>query len=104
MTSYVLVWLLLIFAWSANFVVRIGFSALLPSIIGELHLSYTQAGPRGGQVELADDRRQQRREPDADDEVRRPREDEQEPHEHVRSHGRHAVGSLALITKHQHGA
>jgi len=44
MPSYVLVWLLLIFAWSANFVVRIGFSALLPSIIGELHLSYTRAG------------------------------------------------------------
>src|SRR2546429_9563436 len=44
MPSYVLVWLLLIFAWAANFVVRIGFSALLPSIIGELHLSYTKAG------------------------------------------------------------
>src|SRR3989442_10236039 len=44
MPSYVLVWLLLIFAWAANFVVRIGFSALLPSIIGELHLSYTRAG------------------------------------------------------------
>src|SRR2546427_2117820 len=44
MPSYVLVWLLLIFAWAANFVIRIGFSALLPSIIGELHLSYTRAG------------------------------------------------------------
>ena len=44
MPSYVLVWLLLIFAWAANFVIRIGFSALLPSIIDELQLSYTRAG------------------------------------------------------------
>ena len=44
MPSYVLVWLLLIFAWAANFVIRIGFSALLPSIINELQLSYTRAG------------------------------------------------------------
>jgi MFS family permease len=40
----VVVWLLLIFAWAANFVIRIGFSALLPSIIDELELSYTRAG------------------------------------------------------------
>ena len=38
------VWLLLIFAWAANFVIRIGFSALLPSIMSELSLSYTRAG------------------------------------------------------------
>ncbi len=38
------VWVLLIFAWAANFVIRIGFSALLPSIIDELQLSYTKAG------------------------------------------------------------
>ena len=44
MPSYVLVWLLLIFAWAANFVIRIGFSALLPSIIDELQVSYTRAG------------------------------------------------------------
>jgi predicted MFS family arabinose efflux permease len=44
MPPYVLVWLLLIFAWAANFVIRIGFSALLPSIMGELSLSYTRAG------------------------------------------------------------
>src|SRR2546427_6870915 len=44
MPSYVLVWLLFIFAWAANFVIRIGFSALLPSIIDELQLSYTRAG------------------------------------------------------------
>jgi MFS family permease len=40
----VVVWILLIFAWAANFVIRIGFSALLPSIIEELQLSYTRAG------------------------------------------------------------
>jgi len=40
----VVVWILLIFAWAANFVIRIGFSALLPSIIDELQLSYTKAG------------------------------------------------------------
>jgi MFS family permease len=40
----VVVWLLLILAWAANFVIRIGFSALLPSIIDELQLSYTRAG------------------------------------------------------------
>jgi len=44
MPPYVLVWLLLIFAWAANFVIRIGFSALLPSIMSELQLSYTRAG------------------------------------------------------------
>jgi predicted MFS family arabinose efflux permease len=44
MSPYVLVWLLLIFAWAANFVIRIGFSALLPSIMSELSLSYTRAG------------------------------------------------------------
>ena len=27
---YVVVWFLLIFAWATNFVIRIGFSALLP--------------------------------------------------------------------------
>ena len=44
MPPYVLVWLLLIFAWAANFVIRIGFSALLPSIMSELSLCYTRAG------------------------------------------------------------
>src|SRR5881628_2403753 len=44
MPSYVVVWILLICAWAANFVIRIGFSALLPSIIDELELSYTRAG------------------------------------------------------------
>jgi MFS family permease len=41
---YVRVWLLLILAWASNFVIRIGFSALLPAIMGELQLSYTRAG------------------------------------------------------------
>src|SRR5438445_801352 len=40
---YVVVWALLIVAWAANFVIRVGFSALLPSIIDELELSYTRA-------------------------------------------------------------
>src|SRR5437764_8634938 len=44
MSSYVIVWVLLILAWAANFVIRIGVSALLPSIIDELQLSYTRAG------------------------------------------------------------
>jgi MFS family permease len=44
MPAYVVVWVLLICAWAANFVIRIGFSALLPSIIDELQLSYTRAG------------------------------------------------------------
>ena len=44
--SYVVVWILLIFAWAANFVIRIGFSALLPPIISELQLSYTRAHDR----------------------------------------------------------
>src|SRR5437016_6663149 len=44
MSSYVIVWVLLILAWAANFVIRIGFSALLPSIIAELQLSYARAG------------------------------------------------------------
>jgi MFS family permease len=41
---YVVVWVLLIFAWATNFVIRVGFSALLPSIITELQLSYARAG------------------------------------------------------------
>ena len=41
---YVTVWLLLVLAWATNFIIRIGFSALLPPIIAELGLSYTRAG------------------------------------------------------------
>jgi len=46
--SYVTVWLLLVLAWAANFIIRIGFSALLPPIIAELDLSYTRAGMLAG--------------------------------------------------------
>lgn len=41
---YVTVWLLLVLAWATNFIIRIGFSALLPPIMTELGLSYTRAG------------------------------------------------------------
>jgi predicted MFS family arabinose efflux permease len=41
---YVTVWLLVVFAWATSFIIRIGFSALLPAIIAELGLSYTRAG------------------------------------------------------------
>src|SRR5688500_5727282 len=41
---YVNVWLLLVLAWATNFIIRIGFSALLPPIMAELGLSYTRAG------------------------------------------------------------
>jgi len=43
-SSYVVVWFLFVLAWTANFVIRIGFSALLPPIIHELDLSYARAG------------------------------------------------------------
>ena len=41
---YVTVWLILVLAWAMNFIIRIGFSALLPPIMAELGLSYTRAG------------------------------------------------------------
>ena len=34
-SSYVVVWFVFVFAWAANFVIRVGFSALLPPIIRE---------------------------------------------------------------------
>ncbi|MBI4637462.1 MAG: MFS transporter [Candidatus Rokubacteria bacterium] len=43
-SSYPLVWLLLVFAWITNYVIRLGFSAVLPPMMDELHLSYTRAG------------------------------------------------------------
>src|SRR3990167_7744382 len=43
-SSYVVVWLLFVFAWTANFAIRVGFSALLPPIIRDLDLSYARAG------------------------------------------------------------
>jgi predicted MFS family arabinose efflux permease len=42
--AYALVWALLVFAWVANYVVRMAFSALLGPIMAELDLSYTRAG------------------------------------------------------------
>jgi predicted MFS family arabinose efflux permease len=41
---YVVVWLLLVLAWTGNFAIRVGFSALLPAIIRDLDLTYTAAG------------------------------------------------------------
>jgi predicted MFS family arabinose efflux permease len=41
---YALVWLLFVYAWISNYLVRIGFSALLPPIMQEFDLSYTRAG------------------------------------------------------------
>ncbi|HXG02010.1 MAG TPA: MFS transporter, partial [Candidatus Binatia bacterium] len=43
-TPYGVVWALIVFAWVANYLVRMGFSALLPAIIADLALSYTAAG------------------------------------------------------------
>jgi predicted MFS family arabinose efflux permease len=42
--SYHAVWALLVFAWVANYLVRMALSALLPPIMAELDLSYTRAG------------------------------------------------------------
>ena len=41
---YVVVWLLFVVAWTANFAIRIGFSTLLAPIMAELGLSYAGAG------------------------------------------------------------
>jgi predicted MFS family arabinose efflux permease len=43
-TPYARVWLLFVLAWVSNYLVRMGFSALLPSIMHDLALSYTRAG------------------------------------------------------------
>lgn len=42
--AYAIVWLLVVFAWVGNYLVRIGFSAVLPAVMRELDLSYTSAG------------------------------------------------------------
>lgn len=39
-----LVWALLIYAWVANYLIRMALSSLLPPIMAELSLSYTRAG------------------------------------------------------------
>ena len=42
--SYHLVWGLLVYAWVANYMIRMALSSLLPPIMAELSLSYTRAG------------------------------------------------------------
>ena len=44
MPSPYLVWGLLVYAWVANYLIRMGLSPLLPPIMTELGLSYTRAG------------------------------------------------------------
>lgn len=44
MPPYAVVWLLFVYAWVSNYLVRIGFAALLPPIMADLGLSYTGAG------------------------------------------------------------
>lgn len=41
---FVVVWVLFVFAWVANYLVRMGFAALLPPMMTDLGLSYTRAG------------------------------------------------------------
>jgi predicted MFS family arabinose efflux permease len=41
---YVVVWLVLVFAWTANFTIRVAFAALLPFVMRDLNLTYTRAG------------------------------------------------------------
>ncbi|HEV8437967.1 MAG TPA: MFS transporter [Methylomirabilota bacterium] len=43
-TPYYAIWLLLIYAWVANYLIRMALGALLAPIMSELALSYTQAG------------------------------------------------------------
>jgi ACS family D-galactonate transporter-like MFS transporter len=43
-TPYYAVWALLVYAWIANYLVRMALGALLPPIMAELRLSYTEAG------------------------------------------------------------
>src|SRR6266540_3085785 len=38
------IWTLLIYAWVGNYLIRMALSALLPPIMNELALSYTEAG------------------------------------------------------------
>ena len=44
MPSASLVWILLVYAWIANYLIRMALSSLLPPIMAELSLSYTRAG------------------------------------------------------------
>ena len=42
--AYTLIWALFVYAWIANYLVRMALSALLPPIMAEFQLTYTQAG------------------------------------------------------------
>jgi predicted MFS family arabinose efflux permease len=42
--AYAVVWLVLVFAWTTNFTIRVAFAALLPFVMRDLALSYTRAG------------------------------------------------------------
>jgi len=42
--AYVVVWLVLVVAWTTNFTIRVAFAALLPFVMHDLALSYTRAG------------------------------------------------------------
>jgi MFS family permease len=41
---YVVIWALIVYAWIANYLIRMALGALLPPVMAELHLSYTEAG------------------------------------------------------------
>jgi MFS transporter, ACS family, D-galactonate transporter len=43
-TPYYAIWAILIYAWVANYLIRMALGALLPPIMRELSLSYTEAG------------------------------------------------------------
>jgi ACS family D-galactonate transporter-like MFS transporter len=43
-TPYYAIWALLVYAWVTNYLIRMALGALLPPIMSELGLSYTQAG------------------------------------------------------------
>jgi MFS family permease len=43
-TPYGLIWAILVYAWIANYLIRMALSALLPPIMAEFGLTYTQAG------------------------------------------------------------
>ncbi len=42
--AYYTIWALLVYAWVANYLIRMALSALLPPVMRELQLSYTEAG------------------------------------------------------------
>jgi len=42
--SYYVVWAIIVYAWVANYLIRMSLGSLLPPIMEELTLSYTSAG------------------------------------------------------------